>query len=315
MRSSSFDFGRCWGAAGVQGFFGNGYWFHKIPFRKPDFSGMTFVSKTATLHPRQGNLKKGWKELLLPSWARIKPFSGHTLNAMGLPNSGIKALLETGKWQQREKPFFISIMAVEDTLEKRMEELRRIVGIIGESMAKCGFKTWVGLQVNRSCPNTGHDINVGEIVRESELGLSIIYTGLGWPVVEKFAIDTAPLKAIMELDHNPWSSGICVSNTVKFDYLGLGRKIFHTDVSPLKHLGGGGISGPELLPLVCDYIKVLRDRGFKKPINGGGGIFHQEDVDEYHRAGADSIFVGTVATHHPRRVAQIIRHANGLHWQ
>src|SRR3989344_274527 len=240
-------FGKVLDAAGVEGFFGEGYPHYKILFRRPNFGGSTFVSKTATWLLRSGNVKNngGMMEYFFPSWARIKIFSKHTLNAMGLPGPGIKALLETGQWQQRKKPFFISIMAVGDTLRKRLDELYRITDAIGER--KYGFSAlWVGLQINRSCPNTGHHIKVGEIVEESDRGLEIA-SALGWPLVEKFAIDTAPVEAVKELRDNPNLDGICVSNTVKYGFKGLGKKIFGKDISPLAHLGGGGISGPDLL--------------------------------------------------------------------
>ena len=52
------NFGKVWGASGVQGFYGEGYWYHK--YLKPfglDFEGMTFVSKTVTRYQRIGNMQ------------------------------------------------------------------------------------------------------------------------------------------------------------------------------------------------------------------------------------------------------------------
>ena len=161
-------FGRALGAAGVQGFFGEGHPHYKIPFRKPNFTGMTLVSKTSTLKSREGNIKKsrGILEHLFPSWAKMDFFSGHTINAMGLPNLGIKALLELRIWQKNKEPLFISIMAVESTLEKRLDELRRMVDIIGEY--KNEFVAPIGLQINRSCRNLRHKVsdNIKDIVKE-----------------------------------------------------------------------------------------------------------------------------------------------------
>lgn len=310
-------FGRVIGAAGVHGHYGEGHWQYLIPGKRPNFTSMAFVSKTATLLPRQGNVKSAWRfwEIALPSWARVHWTSGHTLNIMGLPGKGIRADLGTGLWQSRTEPFFISIMAVETTLEKRLEELQQIINLIAENVARVGFKAKaVGLQINRSCPNTGHDFNVAEIVKESEKGLEIA-SALGWPLVEKFAIDTAPAEAVKELQANSYCHGICVSNTVKYGYKGLGKKIWGKEISPLAHLGGGGISGPELRPLVCDYIKRLRDLGFTKNINGLGEIFHPDHVNEYRDAGADSVGIGTVATHHPGNVQSIIARASQLEWR
>ncbi len=308
-------FGRCIGAAGVQGHYGEGHLHYWLPGRKPEFKGMTFTSKTETWLKRSGNVKTPWKfwEYVFPSWARVDVSSWHTLNAMGLPGPGIRGALATGKLQKRTKPFIISIAAVEDTLPKRLDEYRRITDAIGE--CKNDFAALVvGAQNNRSCPNTGHKINVGEIVEESEKGLEIL-SAPGWPLQEKFAVDTAPVEAVKELQHNPYCSGICIGNTVKFNCRGLGKKIFKTDVSPLAHLGGGGISGPELLPLNCDYIKNLRDLGFGKNINGLGGVFCPNDVDKYRDAGADSVGVGTVAFYDPGQVAGIIHRANTLTWR
>lgn len=310
-------FGRCLDAAGVRGHYGEGHLHYKIPGRNPNFKGSTFVTKTETWLARSGNVKTPWKfwEYVFPSWARTDFSSWHTLNAMGLPGPGIRAALQTGLLQKRTESFGISIMAIENTLEKRLDELRWIADAIIESVIKTGFAAPViFIQLNRSCPNTGHDINISEIVEESEKGLEIL-SALGWPLQEKFAIDTAPPEAVKELQHIPYCSGICIGNTVKYNFRGLGRKIFRKDISPLAHLGGGGISGPELLPLNCDYIKNLRDLGFEKNINGLGGIFCPKDVDKYRAAGANSVGVGTVAFYNPRQVAGIIRYANSLDWK
>ncbi|OGZ73547.1 MAG: hypothetical protein A2908_00375 [Candidatus Staskawiczbacteria bacterium RIFCSPLOWO2_01_FULL_38_12b] len=308
-------FGRCIGAAGVQGHYGEGHLHYKIPGRNPNFERMTFTSKTQTLLERSGNVKSAWYfwEFIFPSWARMHFSSRHTLNVMGLPGPGICGALQTGQWQNRTEPFGISIMAVEATLEKRLDELFRIADIIGEH--KTDFiAPSIYIQLNRSCPNTGHSINVSEIVKESEKGLQILSV-LGWPLQEKFAVDTAPVEAIRELQGNPYCDGICIGNTVKYNYRSLGKEIFGKDVSPLARLGGGGISGPKLLPLNCDYIKKLRDLGFEKNINGLGGIFCPDDVDRYRNAGADSVGIGTVAFYDPKQVALIIQRANSLTWR
>ena len=48
MNQRVADFGPVWGASGVQGFFGEGYWFHRwVPGLS--FDGCTFVAKTTTL--------------------------------------------------------------------------------------------------------------------------------------------------------------------------------------------------------------------------------------------------------------------------
>lgn len=165
------DFGNVFGASGVQGFFGEGYWFHRIPFRRPDFSGSTFVAKTTTLYPRSGNMplnKKFWPKHWFPSCIKAR-WNGTMLNAVGLSGPGLRALLATGNWQSRTEPFFISLMCVEETLSRRIDEMRRMVDILGEE--KPNFRTSFGLQINRSCPNIEHGF--GDMVTESSRSLEI----------------------------------------------------------------------------------------------------------------------------------------------
>ena len=119
----------------------------------------------------------------------------------------------------------------------------------------------------------------------------------------------------MELNQNPHCHGICASNTVSYDFEGLGEKIWAKKTSPLAHLGGGGISSRRLKPYVCRWISKLRDRGFAKSINGGGGIYFRRDIDDYHKAGASSVFLGSVLTLWPFLAEWLISYANQLNWR
>lgn len=52
-------FGPVWGASGVRGFFGEGYWYQKLFVRwipGYSFESVTFVAKTATANPTVGNM-------------------------------------------------------------------------------------------------------------------------------------------------------------------------------------------------------------------------------------------------------------------
>ncbi len=314
MRLRKIDFGNILGASGVQGFFGEGYRFHK-PWKSfgLDFNGMTFVSKTATLQERAGNmpLNQDYTPIdLFPDCVRAKPFKAVMLNSVGLSNPGLGKLLDTGKWQRREKPFFISIMSLGDTPEKRLGEFKAMVEMIG--LAKNEFSAPFGLQINLSCPNTGHDPS--ELIGESAEVIEIA-NSLGVPVMPKYSIASAPIEAIMELQNHNGCDAICVSNTLPYGWEYVGEIVWGEKESPLKKLGGGGVSGRILLPYVCDWISRLRKAGFTKPINGGGGILHAEDVNSYRKSGASSVFLGSVAALRPWRVKGIINEANGLRWE
>lgn len=314
MKLRGIEFGNVLGASGVQGFFGDDYWFHGAmkPFGL-NFSGMTFVSKTATLLPRKGNMRLTEQYRprdILPACIKVKPFKGLMLNSVGLSNPGIGLLLGTGRWQSRTEPFLISVMTLAGTTDKRLEELRIIIDTIGFEMDK--FSAKFCIQINLSCPNTEHDPSelIAEVAESIEIASS-----LGVPIMPKFSIASAPIQAIMELNSNPNCDAICVSNTLPFGWNGVGKDVWGSKISPLEKLGGGGLSGKVLLPLVCEWITRLRDAGFTKPINGGGGILCSDDVYRYHEAGASSIFLGSVALLRPWRVEEIINHANNLTWK
>ncbi|TSC62220.1 MAG: Uncharacterized protein G01um101448_544 [Parcubacteria group bacterium Gr01-1014_48] len=315
MHLRGVDFGHVLGASGVQGFFGEGYWFHKLwkPFGL-DFARMTFVSKTATCLSRAGNMsltRHFTPRNPFPRCVRTQILRGQMLNSVGLSNPGLGALLNTGKWQKHTKPFFISIMSLADTPARRLEELRIMVETIG--FCKRDFLASFGLQINLSCPNTGHDTH--ELIDESAKILDVASI-LGVPLMPKYSIATAPIQAIMQLNDHPSCDAICVSNTLPFGWQGLDwKRVWGSTTSPLVHLGGGGLSGKHLQPLVCAWIKTLRNAGFTKPINGGGGILSYQNVNQYYSAGASSVFLGSIAVLRPWEVAHTIEYANRINWE
>ena len=317
MRLRNIDFGNILGASGVQGFFGEGYWFHTVPrilFRM-NLSELTFVAKTVTLRPRKGNMRLTEHHTpreLFPDCVRVNMRRGVALNAVGLSNPGLDALLGTGKWCSRAEPFLISVTSLADTLKKRTDEFRSLVKKLGE--VKETFSAPFGVQINLSCPNTDHT-NPGELIKESEEVLRIAET-LNVPLMPKYSITSASVEAILRLNNHPGCDAVCVSNTIpfgwdKFDW----RREWGSETSPLETYGGGGLSGGPLCVPVCEWIMRLRDAGFTKPVNGGGGILRPDGVNSYRDAGASSVFLGSAVILRPWRVRRIIERANGLHWK
>ncbi len=312
MKLRGIDFGCVLDASGARGFFGEGYWYHR---RVPglDFSGSTFVAKTTTLAPRAGNMPLNGDGLtpteLKPKCIVVKPFKGVALNAVGLSGPGAEALFKDGRWQKCEDPFFLSFMAVAPALSGRLDELNEFMRLFRGQMS--ARRAPVGLQINLSCPNVGlhHD----ETVNEASLVLSHA-ASLGIPLMPKFSILLPPQAAAMIAAH-PACDAICVSNTIpwgampdRIDWKGL----FSTMISPLLHLGGGGLSGKPLLPLVTEWVRAARAVGLKKPINAGGGILGPGDVVVMKDAGADSVFLGSIAMLRGWRVRRTIRAAKRL---
>jgi dihydroorotate dehydrogenase len=294
MRLRDIDFGPVLDASGARGFFGEGYPYHRwIPGL--DFSHSTFVAKTTTLKPRPGNLplREDWTPVeRLPKCVIVKPFKGVALNAVGLSGPGAEALFERREWQARTDPFFLSFMSVETAFIKRMDEVNVYASIFRRHLAS--FKAPVALQVNLSCPNVGHRSE--DFIRESIFTLAHLEQ-LNVPLMAKFSVTTSPETAI-EIAKIRCCDAISISNTVpwgtmpeRIDW----KSLFGTETSPLAEFGGGGLSGKPLLPIAAEWIAKIRALGFKKPINAGGGILGPDDVVTMQKAGASSVFLGSIA--------------------
>lgn len=305
MRLRGTDFGCVLDASGARGFFGEGYWYHRwIPGLR--FEGATFVAKTTTLNARAGNmpLRDDWTPLeRRPKCVVVKLRKGVALNAVGLSGPGAEALFAKGEWQKRTEPFFLSFMPIENEFTAKIDEVNAFARIFKEHLPS--FKAPVALQVNLSCPNVGHRSD--DFVRESIFVLAHLEQ-LGVPLMAKFSVTTAP-EDVLEIAKMRACDAVCVSNTVpwgklpeRVDWKGL----FGSETSPLAKLGGGGLSGKPLLPIVADWVGRIRELGFAKPINAGGGILAPDDVWTLGKAGADSVFLGSIVMLRGWRVRETI---------
>lgn len=312
MKLRGIDFGPVCGASGVTNFFNQGWPQHR--FYKLlgglDFEGMTFASKTMTLNARPGNMPmKGDlqpSELMPKSiYMNAKMFlNGHVLNAVGLSGPGSGALFKDGRWQKMTKPFFLSFMSVAGSVEERLQETKDFVVIAKKYLPD--FKSPVALQVNFSCPNVDHKLD--DLEKEVSETLFIL-KDLNIPLMPKFSVTLDPARAL-RMCSVEYCDGICISNTVPWgqmeDKINWNKITGHIK-SPLEEFGGGGLSGETLLLLVEKWVKDIRTLGFTKAINAGGGILKKEDADMLFSAGADSIFLGSVAIIRWWRVGGIIK--------
>ncbi len=301
------DFGHVLNASGARGFFGEGYWFHRcIPGL--NYRGSTFVAKTTTLEERAGNMPLGrmWRPReLMPKCIVVKPFKGVTLNSVGLSGPGIEPLLHIWSWDDPGRPWMISVMSVRDTAQGRAEEVLRMADLIDFVT----LPAHVGVQLNLSCPNAGLDPSA--LVEDARSQVAAL-APLGRPLFLKVNA-LFPVVAAVDLSRLQAVDGFVVSNTIPWGKL-RGRidwgGLFGTEVSPLAHLGGGGLSGRPLLPIVIEWVQAVRRAGLAKNVVGGGGILSVRDASDMILAGADAIELGSVSILRPWRVASIIRHAN-----
>jgi len=311
MKIGETNFSNCFLSSGSLNFFREGYWYDDW-FRVlvPGFKAIdkaTFVAKTTTLNQRAGNmpLDKSFRpKELKPKCIKVYPLKGVIINAVGLSGPGAKVLLDTGRWQKLIEPFFISFMAVGSSRTERIEEMKRFVNLLSGYQDR--FVTVVGLQINISCPNTEHSTRD---LADEAISFLKIASDLGLPIDLK--INTFVRNEIVkEVQDSRLCDVLTISNTIPYGSEGINwEKLFPHGQSPLKNLGGGGLSGKSILPLVLRRISELRAAGINLPIKGSGGILHIRDVDAMKAAGANAVEIGSVLILRPWRVAGIVARA------
>jgi dihydroorotate dehydrogenase len=311
MKLRGIDFGHVFNASGARGFRREGYWFHHLA--RPlglNYKGSTFVAKTTTLMPREGNMKLGPSHRpidFFPDCIVVKMRAGVVLNSVGLSGPGCLALVEEWKKHTPPSPFIVSIMSVQQTPGLRLVESKSMIKLLQPLVEMYGGQ--MGLQINFSCPNVG--LEHSHLIEEVE-GTLNESKQLGIPTMIKLNALVDPEAALHMAEHAECDA-VVVSNTIpwgqlpdRIDWKGL----FGSDTSPIAKYGGGGLSGKPLLPIVCDWIRKARSVGMTKPIVGGGGILSKNDAGCMLDAGATAVELGSVAVLRPWRVQGIIRHVN-----
>jgi dihydroorotate dehydrogenase (NAD+) catalytic subunit len=302
------NFGTVFNASGARGFFGEGYWYQTL--WKPlglNWTGSTLVLKTTTLKARKGNMPLepdfGPSETF-PKCIIVKPLKGVVLNSVGLSGPGVRGLLPYwASFPKSMSPYFVSFMSVDPDLQARIKEARAFFNIMLDWREQLGGN--FGLQINLSCPNVGLDPS--SLLEEAHTVLTLA-ARVDVPITVKINA-LVPVEAAVTISEHKVCDAIVCSNTIpwgklpeKIDWRGL----FGSETSPLAHLGGGGLSGAPLNPIVAEWVHKARMAGLKKPIIAGGGILRPEDADDMLDAGADAVELGSVAILRPWRVRDII---------
>jgi dihydroorotate dehydrogenase len=317
-REALSAFGPVWDSAGIRGFSGEGYWFHRIGIPGLDFSGSTFVTKTVTTYRNIGNtpLTRSYEpRQLFPRSIVPYLFKGMVLNAVGLSNPGFEAFLTTDHWFSITAPFFISYMPVLSDIDIEAElETELFVSLLRQALVAKRFQaSRIAIQLNLSCPNVGADF--GWLLQKAHALLDTL-SSLRLPVVVKLNLLAEPHTA-RQIARHPACTGICISDSLPFGEL-LPPSWWSWEFpreSPLarRGFGRGGLSGAPLLHLVRRWVEEFRADNTETYLNVGGGILHADDVDLMFEAGADSIFIGSVAMLRPWRVRGIINRAHQLY--
>lgn len=305
-------------ASGGMNFWGQGWWWHLLLFFIRPFGfnakGACVIGKTTTLDPRKDNMPltdNYQPREFFPRCIIIKRGEDSVLNAVGLSGPGAAELFRHPGWKKVKLPFVYSFMATGGDSKERLEEARNFVTVMKNRAPIRG--NGVALEVNVSCPNTGHNTCefMGEVLYILRAVNDLKKAGIVSAIFLKVNV-LMPIEIILDVQKSGLCDAVDCSNTIPWGAL-YERipwvEIFGSTESPLAEFGGGGLSGKYLLPIVAEWIRTARDKGVFMPIIAGGGILKPEDVLVMKQAGANAISIGSVLMLRPWNVEPIIEEA------
>ena len=247
----------------ASGTFGFGYEFAELY----DINMLgTFSFKGTTREPRFGN----------PT-PRIAEYAGGLLNAVGLQNPGVDAVIETElpKLQQVfHKPVMANISGFS-------------VAEYAEVCEKLDAQEQVGwLEVNISCPNVhGGGMSFGTDPKAAAAVTRAVKDAVKKPIIVKLSPNVTSIADIAKACEDAGADGISLINTV------MGMRLDLKTRKPLLANSTGGMSGPALFPLAVRMVWQVYE-AVRIPIVGLGGVMSAEDVIELMLAGATAVEVG-----------------------
>jgi dihydroorotate dehydrogenase (NAD+) catalytic subunit len=197
------------------------------------------------------------------------------LNAMGLPNPGIKNFVdEITEAKNIGVPIIVSIFGF--SVDK--------FAIVAKEVAESGADA---LELNVSCPHVekaGAEIGqnpqlVAEIVRKVKKTVKI-------PVIVKLTPNVNDICEVAIAAANAGADAITAINTIK------AMAIDVETTRPILANKVGGLSGPAIKPIALRCVFEIH-RVVKKPVIGCGGITNWQDAVEFLLAGASALQIGT----------------------
>ena len=242
------------------------------------------VCKGTTLEPRAGNPQP-----------RIAETRGGILNAIGLQNIGLEALIQEKApvWARWRVPVIVNIAG--NTTEEYAQMAARLEGVPGVS----------GLEVNISCPNVRAGcLEFGADSASAARVTAAVRKSSSLPLWVKLTPNTADVVSVAMAVAEAGADAIVLVNTLK---------AMAIDIQTRRPVLGnitGGLSGPALKPVALRMVYEVAGELRDVPLIGAGGIMTAGDALEFFLAGATAVQVGTanlVNTRAPKEILEGIR--------
>ncbi|MBQ9349263.1 MAG: dihydroorotate dehydrogenase [Oscillibacter sp.] len=246
----------------------------------------SFSFKGTTALPRPGNP--------LP---RIAETPGGMLNAVGLQNPGIDAVL------REELPRVAEIFhgpLIANVSGFSIEEF-------AENCAKLEPAEQVAIyEVNISCPNVhAGGRNFGSSPKDAAAVTAAVKRAVKKPVFVKLSPNVADITEIARACADAGADGLCLINTL------LGMRIDLRTRRPVLANRTGGLSGSAVFPVAVRMVWDVYE-AVKIPIIGCGGVSSAEDAAEMMLAGASAVEVGAANLRDPYACRTIVENLPGL---
>jgi len=237
------------------------------------------VCKGTTLEPREGNPQP-----------RLAETACGVLNAIGLQNIGVKALIKEKApiWASWRVPVIVNIVG------ENVDDYAQLAGEL-DGIAGIG-----GIEANIGCPNIkAGGAEFGAKPESAAEVTAAVKAATSLPVLVKLTPNTADIAGVARAVAEAGADAISLINTLKGIAIDIARR------RPLLGSITGGLSGPAIKPVAL-YMVYEVAGAVELPIIGGGGITTASDAIEFIMAGASAIQVGTASFTNPRAPLDIL---------
>jgi dihydroorotate dehydrogenase (NAD+) catalytic subunit len=237
------------------------------------------VTKTVTLHPREGSPQ-----------TRTAETPAGMLNAIGLQNPGVDAVVRdmAPRWHRWRTPVIVSILGA--TVEEYGEVAGRLDGIEGVS----------GIEVNISSPNARRGgMEFGQEPEAAAAVTATVVRHTSLPVIVKLTPNVTDIVAIARAVIDAGADALCLINTLQAMAIDADAR------APEIASTFAGLSGPAIKPVALRIVYQVAS-AIDAPIVGCGGIMTGADAVEFLMAGATAVQVGTATFVNPRAPLDVL---------
>ena len=228
---------------------------------------------------------------------RIAEMTGGILNAVGLQNPGIDAVI-TNEVPNIAKIFQGPVIANVGgfSLEEYAENCRKLNDVEQVKI----------LEVNISCPNVhAGGKNFGCDPKAAAEVTKAVKAATSKPVFMKLTPNVTDIAEIAKACEDAGADGVCLINTL------LGMRIDLKSRKPVIANRTGGVSGPAVFPVALRMVWDVYE-AVKIPIIGCGGVSSAEDAVEMMLAGAAAVEVGAANLKDPYACKTIVENLPGV---